>query len=57
MTISHDIGHSEWIINWLGSKELHLMQTLTNGEQEACKSSVDLFNILNAKFKPKHNEN
>ena len=59
MTKSYDISDNEGvpiIMNWLGCEGLHFIQTLANEELDTCKSSTDLFNIVNAKFKPQHNE-
>ena len=44
------------ILNWLGSKGLQFVQTLNNIVQENCRTSVGLFEVLSAKFKPQHNE-
>ena len=57
MSKSYDITDSERvpiISKWLGFEGLHFMQTLTDEEWETCKSSADLFTILNTKFKPQH---
>ena len=43
------------IKNWPGGGA-HFVQMQTAEEQEMCKSSTDLFKILNEKFKPEHNE-
>ena len=41
------------IMNWLGCKGLHFMQT--EEDQEICKSSASLSTIFNAKFKQQYN--
>ena len=41
-------------MSWLGCEGFQFVQTLMDGEQEICKSSVGLFSILNAKFEPQH---
>ena len=43
-------------MNWLGHLELRFVQTLTDNEQEKCKTSSELFKVLCEKFKPQHNE-
>ena len=40
------------IMIWLGHKGLRLLQTLNGGEQQKCKTSSGLSEILNEKFKP-----
>ena len=51
MTKSYDISDSERvpiIMNRLGCEGLHFVQTLMDDEQETCKSSTGLLNILSA---------
>ena len=43
-------------MNWLGCKGLRFVQTLNDREQEKCKTSSDLFEVLSEKFKLQHNE-
>ena len=43
------------IMNWLGHKGLHYVYTLSDDEQERCKTSAGLFSTLTEKFKPQHN--
>ena len=51
ITKGYDIADSEQ-----ENEGSHFMQTLNDEGNEICKSSAGLFNILNAKFKPQHNE-
>ena len=44
------------IINWLGYEVIHFMQTLTDEEQERCKSSAGFYTIQNSKFKSQKKE-
>ena len=44
------------IMNWLGYKGLRLVQTLNDREQEKCKTSSGLFEVLNEEFKLQQNE-
>ena len=49
-TKSYDIQGGERvpvIMNWLGGKELHFMQSLPDNQQGICKSSACLFSIHN----------
>ena len=41
---------------WLCREGLQFMETLTTEEQEACKGSTALFQMLNKRFKLEHNE-
>ena len=52
----NDSGRIPIIVNWLGCKGLHFIQTLTGEEQETCKGSAGLINTLNVQFKLQHNE-
>ena len=59
VTKIYDITDSEKvpkIKNWIGREGPHFIETLTTEKQEMCKNSTDLFQILNIKFKPQHNE-
>ena len=42
--------------NWLGSKGLHYLETLTTAEKEMCNTLEGLFETLANKFKPQYNE-
>ena len=44
------------IKNWLGRKDLLLLETLTEAEQEKCETSKGLFQTLSNYFKPRYNE-
>ena len=44
------------IIKWLGCEEAMFVQTFNNNEQEKCKTSSGLFEVLSEKLKPQHNE-
>ena len=44
------------IKNWLGREGVQFIQTLTNAEKEACKSTTGVFNALKEKFRQQHNE-
>ena len=59
MTKSYNIKESEMnliILNCLGWEGLRLVQTLNKEELEGCLASIRLFEVLNEKFKPQHNE-
>ena len=43
------------IKNWL-RKDLQLLETLTDAEQEKCEASEGLFQTLSNKFQPRYNE-
>ena len=40
------------ILNYFGREGLQFMQTLNDEEQEKCKSSMGLFEVLSETFKP-----
>ena len=42
--------------NWLGSKGLQYLETLTAAEKETCNTLEGLFETLSDKFKPQYNE-
>ena len=42
--------------NWLGRKELHYLESLTEAEKHACNTLQGLFDTLATKFKPQFNE-
>ena len=42
-------------LNWLGREEIQFMETLTDEEQEKCKTSMGLFKVLCEKFKSQQN--
>ena len=42
--------------NWLGRKGLHYIESLTEGEKQACSTLQGLFVTLAAKFRPQFNE-
>ena len=42
--------------NWLGRKGLHYIESLTEGEKEACCTLEGLFDTLATKFMPQYNE-
>ena len=46
----------EMVKNWLGRKGLHYIESLTEGEKEACSTLEGLFDTLAAKFRPQYNE-
>ena len=59
MNKGYDISDGERIpiiMNWLGCEGLHFVQTLNYEEQETCDINACLFNVVNMKFKPQHNE-
>ena len=59
MLMTYNINDSEIvtvIINWLACECCLVVQTLTDEEQEICKSRTVLSTTLSAKFKPQHNE-
>ena len=37
------------IKDWLGREDLQFIQTLTNAEKEACRSTAGLFSVLKEK--------
>ena len=41
--------------NWLGRKGLHYLESLTEGEKQACDTLQGLFNTLATKFRPQFN--
>ena len=43
-------------MSWLGCEGLKFVQTLNSEEEEKCKTSSGLFEVLNDKFKPEHNK-
>ena len=47
-----DIEKIAIIKNWLGRKGLQLLETLTQAEQDKCKTTKELFITLNSKLKP-----
>ena len=58
MTKFYDITNAEKVTIkiWLGREGLNFIQMLTAKEQEKCKTNTGLFQMLNEKFKPQHNE-
>ena len=44
------------VMNWLGRKGLHYLESLTEAEKQACNTPQGLFDTLAAKFKPQFNE-
>ena len=42
--------------NWLGRKGLHYIESLTEGEKQACGTLQGLFDTLATKFRPQFNE-
>ena len=42
--------------NWLGRKGLHYIESLTEGEKQACNTLQGLLDTLAAKFWPQFNE-
>ena len=42
--------------NWLGRKGLHHIESLTEGEKEACSTLEGLFDTLATKFRPQYSE-
>ena len=42
--------------NWLGRKGLHYIESLTEGEKQACSTCQGLFDMLGTKFRPQFNE-
>ena len=42
--------------NWLGRKGLHYIESLTEGEKQACGTLQGLFDMLATKFRPQFNE-
>ena len=42
--------------NWLGRKDLHYLESLTETEKHACNTLQGLFDTLATKFKPQFNE-
>ena len=42
--------------NWLGRKGLHYLESLTEGEKQACNTLQGLFDTLATKFRPQLNE-
>ena len=43
------------VMNWLGYERLRFAQTLNHTEQQRCRISAGLFEVLCEKFKPQHN--
>ena len=43
-------------MNWLGCEGLRFVQTLNDEEEEKCKTSSGLFEVLNGEFRPQQNE-
>ena len=43
-------------MNWQEHIELRSVQTLNKREEEKCKTSLGLFEVLNDKFEPQHNK-
>ena len=43
-------------MNWLGHEGLRFMQTLTDAEQEKCRTNAGLFEVLSKIFKLQHKE-
>ena len=59
LTKSYDIQECEKvsiIMNWLGCEELSFVQALSDTEQEECRISAGLFEVLSENFKLQHNE-
>ena len=42
--------------NWLGRKGLHYIESLTEGEKQACGTPQGLIDTLGRKFRPQYNE-
>ena len=42
--------------NWLGRKRLHYIESLTEGEKQACSTLQGLFDMLATKLRPKFNK-
>ena len=42
--------------NWSDKEDLHFTQTLTDAEQEVCRTVAGLLKIFSGKVKPQHNE-
>ena len=59
MLCTYNVQESDKIAmvkNWLGSKGLHYIESLTENEKEACNTLEGLVNTLAAKFKLLYNE-
>ena len=51
-----DVEKMAFIKNWLGRKDLQLLEILTETEQEKCEMSEGLFQTLSNKFKLRYKE-
>ena len=59
LMISYNIQENEevtMIMKWLGLEGLRFVQTLNDREQEKCKTSSGLFEVLSEKLRLQHNE-
>ena len=60
MTNNYNIQESERvpvIPSWQGWEGIKFIQNLHDEEQEKCKTSAGLTEVLSNKFKPQHNRN
>ena len=53
---AHEQEKIAMVKNWLGRKGLHYLESLTEGEKQACGTLQGLIDTLAEKFRPQYNE-